>query len=70
MRRTRANSSPPKRQAGSVRAGCSRPSSTSCSMKPGGAWQALHARVRVRRCHGLPEGGLYEMGVEIVDVIK
>jgi len=26
--------------------------------------------VRVRRCHGLPEGGLYEMGVEIVEVIK
>ena len=38
--------------------------------EPGGAWQALHARVRVRRCHGLPEGGLYEMGVEIIDVIK
>jgi hypothetical protein len=29
----------------------------------------LHARVRVRRCHGL-DGGLYEMGVEIVDVIR
>jgi len=25
--------------------------------------------VRVRRCHGL-DGGLYEMGVEIVDVIR
>ena len=35
----------------------------------GGPFMPLHARVRVRRCHGL-EGGLYEMGVEIVDVIR
>jgi hypothetical protein len=31
---------------------------------------ALHARVRVRRCHGLPQPGLYAMGVEIIEVIK
>ncbi|GLT23097.1 MULTISPECIES: PilZ domain-containing protein [Zoogloea] len=36
----------------------------------GGPFQPLHARVRVRRCHGLEQAGLYEMGVEIVDIIK
>lgn len=38
--------------------------------EPGGRFLPLHARVRVRRCHGLEEAGLYEMGVEIVDIIK
>jgi hypothetical protein len=38
--------------------------------EPGGAYQPLHARVRVRRCHGLPQPGLYAMGVEIIEVIK
>ena len=38
--------------------------------EPGGAYQPLHARVQVRRCHGLPQPGLYAMGVEIIEVIK
>ena len=38
--------------------------------EPGGIYQPLHARVRVRRCDGLAQPGLYAMGVEIVEVIK
>lgn len=38
--------------------------------EPGGVFQPLHARVRVRRCHGLAQPGMYEMGVEIVEVIR
>ena len=38
--------------------------------EPGGVYQPLHARVQVRRCHGLAQAGLYEMGVEIVEIIK
>ena len=38
--------------------------------EPGGVYQPLHARVRVRRCVGLAQPGLYAMGVEIVEVIK
>jgi hypothetical protein len=38
--------------------------------EPGGVYQPLHARVRVRRCDGLAQPGLYAMGVEIVEVIK
>jgi len=38
--------------------------------EPGGSFRPLHARVRVRRCHALPQAGLYEMGVEIVEVIR
>ena len=30
----------------------------------------LHARVRVRRCHGLEQAGIYEMGVEILEIIR
>lgn len=36
----------------------------------GGAYTPLHARVRVRRCHALDEAGLYEIGLEIIEVIK
>ncbi len=36
----------------------------------GGAYMPLHARVRVRRCDGLEQAGLYEMGVEIIEVIR
>ena len=38
--------------------------------EPGGVYQPLHAGVRVRRCDGLAQPGLYAMGVEIVEVIK
>ena len=38
--------------------------------EPGGHYQPLHARVRVRRCHGLAQAGIYAMGVEIVEVIR
>ena len=38
--------------------------------EPGGVYQPLHARVQVRRCHGVAQAGLYEMGVEIVEIIK
>ncbi|MDD3352790.1 PilZ domain-containing protein [Zoogloea sp.] len=36
----------------------------------GGPFQPLHARVRVRRCHNLGPSGLYEMGVEIIEIIR
>lgn len=36
----------------------------------GGTYMPLHARVRVRRCHGLEQAGLYEMGVEIIEIIR
>jgi hypothetical protein len=36
----------------------------------GGAYMPLHARVQVRRCDGLEEAGVYEMGVEIIEIIK
>jgi hypothetical protein len=36
----------------------------------GGSFMPLHARVQVRRCNALEEAGRYEMGVEIVVIIK
>ena len=36
----------------------------------GGSFMPLHARVQVRRCDGLEEAGRFEMGVEIVEIIK
>jgi hypothetical protein len=36
----------------------------------GGTYMPLHARVRVRRCHGLEQAGVYEMGVEIIEIIR
>lgn len=36
----------------------------------GKPFMPLHARVRVRRCHGLEQAGIYEMGVEILEIIR
>lgn len=38
--------------------------------EPGGVHSPLHVRARVRRCDGTAQPGLYEMGVEIIEVLR